>query len=1082
MASYQSLSSHSAFASPEFKKPSLSLFPPTSSFQSRATVHSSQLFQKLCQLDDNFVQRLDRTEILGGYNDENELIGHSGCVNALSWSQNGDLLASGSDDRNVVLWKLGTDEVHPAATKQTQRGRHFAFRSFDPFSSASLDDDRGRSTDNHTSDDDEEDEDEEEEMEDISMAEAGAHVSQGRSGHRTSIVQEWPQRSFPPLRMGMLGKIQTGHRANIFSVKWAPYSSDRRIFTCAGDRQVRVFDINYAPGMGSGSGQIHRMADGKEYTLWNESSNACIRVFRCHKDRAKRISTENSPDIFLTCSEDGDVRQMDLRTPHRCGSGRDYGEGCPAPLAHFPMGLYSLSVSKAEPWLFAVAGMSKYAYLQDRRMIPRLLKREWGISLSTANPEEAERQALTMCVRRFGQPPGGFDRPDVENDRRTVRSPFRERRGSSWPAEDQDGADDDAEEDEGDIHITACKINESTGREIIVSYSNGGIYRFGIYDEPGVLHHKPEFFSLPRPSVSRTRYDQETLDTISAAKRRCIRVLFPNLGRSKRDLESVQEGSSKEDDRSKFEAVTSDLNTLETILSSDRDDDGDMTEEYSGVEVCRVLARIAFAGVSTDGGSADHEAGGTKHVASALSKQIRRTIEFLHTNFNCFKTERTMVPLLEELDQALGWEARVEFEKIKDRLWHKAADLLSEIWIDEEDEFCETQDQAEEGEKGLSQGGEDTSREEGGVGEEGEPSRSGLSSREGPSKKRARVSAEVAESKPGQDASLSESNIRATSPQPSSTSLDEDGDDDTDGAGTDSSDEDEDEDEDESDETDSLEADSDYMQEAMDHGFDMDMSTGIQDTLQRAPIVYPRSVYEGHANIETVKDVNFAGRDDRYVISGSDDGNWFLWDTESSELKGLWKGDSSVVNVLQPHPSLPVLAISGIDDTVKLFGPVTLSAWPPGAAGRGRQGKTATSARGGMRSARSSAADRVRSGGEEEANEGDEAKRPVKVADLLDRRNGIIGANNMRMHAHQRRPGLTTRTLLSMLQQHVFQSATEDRQRAGAAGRGGANSEYGLVLRRLEDGGFALGARTRDPDEGGGRGGQGDEDEECIIM
>jgi len=31
----------------------------------------------------------------------NELDGHSGCVNALSWSKSGNLLASGSDDQHL---------------------------------------------------------------------------------------------------------------------------------------------------------------------------------------------------------------------------------------------------------------------------------------------------------------------------------------------------------------------------------------------------------------------------------------------------------------------------------------------------------------------------------------------------------------------------------------------------------------------------------------------------------------------------------------------------------------------------------------------------------------------------------------------------------------------------------------------------------------------------------------------------------------------------------------------------------------------------------------------------------------------
>lgn len=88
------------------------------------------------------------------------------------------------------------------------------------------------------------------------------------------------------------------------------------------------------------------------------------------------------------------------------------------------------------------------------------------------------------------------------------------------------------------------------------------------------------------------------------------------------------------------------------------------------------------------------------------------------------------------------------------------------------------------------------------------------------------------------------------------------------------------------------------------------------------PIIHPISKYSGHRNIETVKDVNYLGNKDQYVITGSDDGNFFIYEKPSSELIGIYKADSSVVNVLQPHPSLPLLAVSGIDDTPRIFGPI----------------------------------------------------------------------------------------------------------------------------------------------------------------
>jgi WD40 repeat protein len=88
------------------------------------------------------------------------------------------------------------------------------------------------------------------------------------------------------------------------------------------------------------------------------------------------------------------------------------------------------------------------------------------------------------------------------------------------------------------------------------------------------------------------------------------------------------------------------------------------------------------------------------------------------------------------------------------------------------------------------------------------------------------------------------------------------------------------------------------------------------------PLVRPVAIYTGHRNVDTVKDVNFGGGDDSLIVSGSDDGNLFIWDKESTNtLVGIWKGDESVVNVMQWHPYLPVLAVSGIDNSVKILAP-----------------------------------------------------------------------------------------------------------------------------------------------------------------
>ncbi|KAG8036412.1 hypothetical protein G9C98_003734 [Cotesia typhae] len=73
-----------------------------------------------------------------------------------------------------------------------------------------------------------------------------------------------------------------------------------------------------------------------------------------------------------------------------------------------------------------------------------------------------------------------------------------------------------------------------------------------------------------------------------------------------------------------------------------------------------------------------------------------------------------------------------------------------------------------------------------------------------------------------------------------------------------------------------------------------------------------RQKYMGHRNARTmIKEANFWGND--FVMSGSDCGHVFIWDRETAKLRMLLEADQHVVNCLQPHPYLPMLATSGID-------------------------------------------------------------------------------------------------------------------------------------------------------------------------
>ncbi|CDW53692.1 DDB1 and CUL4 associated factor 6 [Trichuris trichiura] len=85
------------------------------------------------------------------------------------------------------------------------------------------------------------------------------------------------------------------------------------------------------------------------------------------------------------------------------------------------------------------------------------------------------------------------------------------------------------------------------------------------------------------------------------------------------------------------------------------------------------------------------------------------------------------------------------------------------------------------------------------------------------------------------------------------------------------------------------------------------------------PVVINR--YTGHRNCRTkCKEANFWGG--KYVISGSDCGRIFVWNKLTGDIVAVHEGDQHVVNCVQPHPFMPILASSGIDHNVKVWAPV----------------------------------------------------------------------------------------------------------------------------------------------------------------
>jgi WD repeat-containing protein 42A len=84
-------------------------------------------------------------------------------------------------------------------------------------------------------------------------------------------------------------------------------------------------------------------------------------------------------------------------------------------------------------------------------------------------------------------------------------------------------------------------------------------------------------------------------------------------------------------------------------------------------------------------------------------------------------------------------------------------------------------------------------------------------------------------------------------------------------------------------------------------------------------LLRPIQEFGGRTNSETCcKEAAFL-LDESCVATGGDCGSLFIWSTRSGRLVRQLVADRAVVNCVSPHPLLPLLAVSGIDDSVKIF-------------------------------------------------------------------------------------------------------------------------------------------------------------------
>lgn len=943
----------------------------------------------------------------------NELDGHSGCVNALSWSKSGKLLASGSDDQHLNI-----------------------------------------------------------------------HTYQ-------------PDHSNKPF--ALTTTISTGHTANIFSVKFMPHSNDRTLVTCAGDAEIRIFDIEYSGKKSEASRASNRassrlvpgfISDGVRYLSDGDTNT---RIYRSHSDRVKRIVTESSPFVFLSCSEDGEVRQWDIRQPSSAyprprstrsfiGNTGGVTGDVPTPLIsykRYDLDLNTISCSPSQPHYIALGGAHLHCFLHDRRMSGRDVLAERGKSASSPTSSIHDDElisAATKCVRRFA--------PKAQE---------RMKR-------DETG------------HITACKISDANPNEMVVSWSGDWIYNFDLIRSPDARStseagvetgqkkgkarvsrnrkrkREPAESTLSQegraraeskvrkseepagpanaPMALRVRYengqtedlpvaggseDEEEASTASLNGPTRPSRIAKTLLEIRKTLFSLQDSNEPNGDNpTSHGSSLSKALSLSTSILEDMDDimrtwrypinPDEFETHYQNTlrhnrERCRRLVQ-AYGTVSrvlggkVDVGDHPEKDAKIQPFYRIQSSPLERNIEdvsevfcydfikaiclwlesgvgalvegFSSKNPQKAKNRRplrddasvddiddTLIPYLlrlgndrpipnvdasrfdvdsnkvlfdSELSAVLSFARAIKIPfadlsravvassasseekssvKAQDRrnalrVWGlkvvrgvlmRAGEGINYAFVDQafggkgrapreirkeetEDERLQKEVQSDDSDEPVASVGPLKRKgKRKSAGETMQPptaSNSDISDEDEEMIPVDDVREAFRDAAEGRAPPLSEPAAEIVDNETHDTEQDEIT------SVSDSSDNEPQSDEDEDEE----DMEIDPQRFIFRSGLRSSLRTKVNRTV---PVSGPIRHYRGAANVRTVKDVNFYGLNDEYVVSGSDSGHFFIWDRATGELLNILEGDGEVVNVVQGHPYEPMLAVSGIDHTIKIF-------------------------------------------------------------------------------------------------------------------------------------------------------------------
>ncbi len=92
------------------------------------------------------------------------------------------------------------------------------------------------------------------------------------------------------------GSIDTGHIANIFCAQFLPSTGSSRVISCAGDREIRCFNINYGSGNNNNNNDNNINNNNNNNNTNNNKSSpkkfdySQLQVYRCHRGRVKKVN------------------------------------------------------------------------------------------------------------------------------------------------------------------------------------------------------------------------------------------------------------------------------------------------------------------------------------------------------------------------------------------------------------------------------------------------------------------------------------------------------------------------------------------------------------------------------------------------------------------------------------------------------------------------------------------------------------------------------------------------------------------------------------------------------------------------